>query len=47
MSNEIGRKGGGKWHVWELCEIPKNILELKLRWKGCLGDLGVIMRITF
>jgi len=47
MSNEIGRKGRGKSQVWELCEIPKNILELKFGWKGCLGDLGVIMRITF
>lgn len=46
MSNEIGRKGCGKWHVWELCEIPKNMLELKLGWKDCLGDLGVIMRIA-
>jgi len=46
MSNETGRKGRGKWHVWELCEIPKN-MELKLGWKGCLGDIGVIMRIKF
>ena len=41
------KKGRGKWHLWELCEMPKNILELKLGWKDCLGDLGVIMRIKF